>query len=276
MKAIPGLAISAVLMISVASAQSPQRIEAPGLSQAGQITFDAEGVPTVIGATDEDAAWLMGYAHASRRFFQMDSLRRIASGTLAELLGPDALAQDVQVRTLGLRRAAQRSWHQAGPELRAQLRAYANGVNAWLARNPLPLEYGALELSTASPWTAVDSLSIGKLLAYQLSFDLEIAQTLRLGAYQQAGEAAGFNGNALFFVDTHRSAPPDARASLPDFLTAPAALDAKAAAMQGVFDLPLFDPALLELARDYRDAIADNPVLAPQLKRRENRAGSNW
>lgn len=271
-----GLAVSAVLMAGSASAQSLQRIEAPGLSQPGHITFDAEGVPTVVGATDEDAAWLMGYAHASRRFFQMDTLRRIASGTLAELVGPDALMQDVQVRTLGLRRAAQRSWSQAGPELSAQLRAYANGVNAWLQQNRLPLEYGALELTAAEPWTAVDSLSIGKLLAYQLSFDLEIAQTLRLGAYQQAGQAAGFDGNALFFVDTHRSAPPDARASLPDFLTAPAALDAKAEALQGRFDVPMLDPAMLELARDYRDAIADNPVLAPQLKRRESRAGSNW
>lgn len=289
MNAMPSMRVRLLALALAATvtgplpAQTPaadSTIQAPGLSQSGQIHFDAEGVPTVIAASDEDAAWLMGHAHASRRFFQMDMLRRVAGGTLAELLGPEALKQDIQVRTLGLRRAAQASWNQATPELRAQLKAYADGVNAWLAQNPLPLEYGALELSRAAPWTPLDSVSIGKLLAYQLSFDLEIAQTLRLGAYQQAGQAAGFDGNALFFVDTHRSAPPDARASLPDFLPEPAGSgpqnEALAKTAQPGAEVPLFDPELLALAGAYRDEIASNPVLAPQLKRRERRAGSNW
>src|SRR5690606_2204731 len=128
-------------------------------------------------------------------FFQMDTLRRGASGTVAELVGAAGLAQDIQVRTLGLRRAAWETWAKYPAELRGQLTAYAHGVNAWLATHPLPVEYGALELTSADPWTPVDSVVIGKLLAYQLSFDLEIDYTIRLGAYQQAGAAAGFDGN---------------------------------------------------------------------------------
>lgn len=271
------LAIASIFGVSSAQAMT---IEAPGLSQPGTITYDAEGIPTVTAATDEDAAWLMGYTHANTRFFQMDTLRRGASGTAAELVGPAGLSQDIQVRTLGLRRAAWETWAKSTPELRSQLKSYADGVNAWLATNPLPIEYGALELTSADPWTPVDSVVIGKLLAYQLSFDLEIDYSLRLGAYQQAGAAAGFDGNALFFVDTHRSAPPDARVSIPDFVPgggegASMAKSAAANPMSAPYAAPL-DASLLELAQTYRDQIADNPIIAPHLKRREDRAGSNW
>lgn len=275
------LAIASILGASLVQAAP---IQAPGLSQPGTITYDADGIPTVTAATDEDAAWLMGYNHARTRFFQMDTLRRGASGTAAELVGPGGLAQDIQVRTLGLRRAAWETWAKYPAELRAQLTSYAHGVNAWLATHPLPVEYGALELTSADPWTPVDSVVIGKLLAYQLSFDLEIDYSIRLGAYQQAGQAAGFDGNALFFGDTHRSAPPDARASIPDFVPGGGNASAAAAGNAGGAKSAdggdpisaLLDPSLLALAESYRDQIADNPIIAPHLKRREDRAGSNW
>ena len=269
------LAVAAVFGVSMAQAAT---IQAPGLSQPGTITYDDQGVPTVTAATDEDAAWLMGYQHASTRFFQMDTLRRGASGTVAELVGSAGLAQDIQVRTLGLRRAAWETWAKLSPELTAQLKSYADGVNTWLATHPLPIEYGALELTSADPWTPVDSVVIGKLLAYQLSFDLDIDYTLRLGAYQQAGAAAGFDGNALFFGDTHRSAPPDARRSIHDFpyganIGSDTVVSAKAMSMPEASTL---DPAMLQLAQNYRDQIADNALIAPHMKRREDRAGSNW
>ena len=69
---------------------------------------DRFGVPHISARNDHDVYFMQGYVHAGDRFFQMDASRRQASGTLAELLGPDALPGDVQLRTLGLRRAAAR------------------------------------------------------------------------------------------------------------------------------------------------------------------------
>ena len=190
---------------------------AAGLRAPGTITYDREGVPVIQAANDLDAAYLLGYAHARDRFFQMDYFRRVPSGTLAELLGPAALANDVQLRTLGLRRAAFASWVALGDEPRGILKAYADGVNFWLSTNPLPPEYGAIETTRALAWSPVDSIVMAKLLAFQLSFDLDTDFTIKLGAYQQAGQAAGFNGAALFFEDTHRSQPGDNRVSIPGF-----------------------------------------------------------
>jgi penicillin amidase len=262
-------ALALSLLAVTAGPVLAQALAGPGLRSGGSISYDAEGVPTVTAAYDEDAAWLMGYAHARDRFFQMDLLRRTGSGTLAELVGPSVLPQDVEIRTLGLRRAAWATWAKLSPELSGQLKSYADGVNYWLSTNPVPLEHQALELSSADRWTPVDSLVIGKLLAFQLSFDLEIDYTLKLGAYQAAGAAGSFNGTALFFEDTHRVAPPDGRISIPGFLTA----------QKSEVELPATpatDPRALALAQRYLGRIGDNPVIAPQLKRRENRAGSNW
>ena len=270
-RSVLALSVAVVLGWSSAASAQAQPLPGPGLKAAGSISYDAEGVPTVVAASDEDAAWLMGYAHARDRFFQMDLLRRTASGTLAELVGSTVLSQDVEIRTLGLRRAAWATWARLSPELSGQLKAYSDGVNAWLATSTLPIEYQGLELTTADRWSPIDSLSIGKLLAFQLSFDLEVEYTLKLGAYQQAGAAGGFNGTALFLEDTHRIAPPDNRISIPGFLAAAAEKDASDAPTTATLD-----PAALKFAQRYLDRIADNPVIAPHLKRRENRAGSNW
>src|SRR6478752_2342823 len=96
------LAVAAVL----SGAASAEPIKAPELKAAASIAVGVEGIPLIKAQNEHDLAFLQGYAHARDRFFQMDYSRRGASGTIAELLGQPALANDVQTRTLGLRRAA--------------------------------------------------------------------------------------------------------------------------------------------------------------------------
>src|SRR5690606_20365140 len=66
-----------------------------------------------------------------------------------------------------------------------------------------------------------------------------------------------------------------ARQSIHDFTPGGAAAAVAKVISEAPSATPL-DPGLLELARSYRDQIADNPIIAPHLKRREDRAGSNW
>jgi penicillin G amidase len=182
----------------------------PGLEAPAQIVRDGLGVPHIYAKSERDAYFLVGYVQAQDRLFQMDQSRRQASGTLAELLGSGALASDVQLRTLGLRRAAERSLDAISEESVHGLGAYSNGVNAWLNNNPLPSEYAALELTKAQvpAWTPLDTMAVTKLLAFGLSFGLEdIDNTQRLVAYQTAGAQLGFDGDELFFEDVMRSEP---------------------------------------------------------------------
>jgi penicillin amidase len=51
-------------------------------------------------------------------------------------------------------------------------------VNAWVTQHSLPTEYGLLGLTRFEPWSALDSVAIGKLIGFQLSFEDDIGPTL--------------------------------------------------------------------------------------------------
>ena len=159
------IALSVALSLSVArttfaddsAAGAPQPLA--GLREAARVTVDEEGIAHVRAHNDHDLYFMQGWVHTGERLFQMDYNRRLASGTVAELLGTAASPTDVQLRTLGLRRSAQRSYDAASPFYRAALDAYTEGVNARLAvLTALPPEYGAVHLTKVAPWTPVDSV----------------------------------------------------------------------------------------------------------------------
>jgi penicillin amidase len=254
----------------------------PGVFAQVSTRRDTWDIPHIFGKNDRDALYALGRAHARDRFFQMDVLRHRFSGTLAEMVGKDALESDVELRTLGLRRAASASLPVLSQESKVWLEAYARGVNSWILdpANPLPPEYGVLELTRASihPWTALDSVTIAKGLAFALSFDLtDIDITIALTAFQTAGAAGGFDASTLFTEDVYRFQPFDPTTTLPashppDYqnpggpmteekrLLSPKALSAKTAA----------------LARRYREKAARVPLLRSALERRQQGLGSNW
>jgi penicillin amidase len=257
-------------------------ISAPGMSAPGTLVYDSLGMPTITAATDNDVAFLQGYAQAKARFFEMDFNRRAVGGTLAELVGQGALANDVQSRTLGLRRAALASWQAMDDGTRGWLQAYANGVNYWLQTTPsLPLEYQALSLTKAQPWTPLDTISVGKGLAYQLSFDSsKVQNTIAFAAYQKAAASAKVDPVALYFGDTHRFAPPDSTVTIPGFQPGATSGTAITAALQATIGSTAVQPApisaqTLKLAQGWLAKVANHPLIAPTLRSRAGREGSN-
>ena len=273
------LAIS--LALAAPASSQPRAIPLDGLRDEAKIVWDGHGIPHIFTRNDTDLAFMMGYVHAQDRFFQMDSSRRLFSGTLAEILGGPALPTDVQLRTLGLRRGAEETWAAASRATKIWLEAYAAGVNAYLANNPLPPEYTFLEISRRGVprWTPVDSLAIGKGLAFGLSFDLDdIDRTISLGVFQQAGAVGGFDGTALFFEDLFRSAPFDPTVSIP---AAPGASVGASRSDGNTLEAArrlsqVIQPKTLELALRYREQLDQIPALSFALSRNDVDRGSNW
>ena len=140
----------------------------PGLSAPVRVLFDARGVPHVRAATERDAWRVLGWLHAGDRFFQMETRRRAALGTLSELVGPGALEYDVDARRAGHARMAERDEETLSPGLRESLEAYAQGVSAYMAAHARPLELVALG-DEPRPWTVRDSLAFGRLMLAGLS-----------------------------------------------------------------------------------------------------------
>jgi penicillin amidase len=143
----------------------------PLLQQAVRVERDGHGIPHVIAASEHDAAFGLGYAHAQDRLWQMEVNRRIAAGRLAEILGPAALDTDRFLRTLGIRRAAERIYAGFDDENRTLADAYAAGVNAFLATRggPLPVEFVLTRAPAPEPWTAVDSIGWSLIMAWDLA-----------------------------------------------------------------------------------------------------------
>lgn len=141
--------------------QTGGEIAAP-VSGPATISRDARGVPHIQATTWQDAIFLQGFATAQDRMWQMDALRRLAGGELAEVIGRTALSTDEEAHRLRLGRIAEEQEKALRPEDRELLDAYARGVNFYLEtyRGRLPLEFTLLNYSPR-PWTRKDTLLCG-------------------------------------------------------------------------------------------------------------------
>jgi penicillin amidase len=138
--------------------QTSGEIAAPITTRA-TVTRDALSVPHIAAASWDDAIFLQGYVTAQDRMWQMDAIRRLAAGELAEVIGPSALDQDKDSRRLRLSRIAEAQAKTLTPETKAIFAAYARGVNYYLEthRDRLPLEFTLLNYSPR-PWRIEDTL----------------------------------------------------------------------------------------------------------------------
>src|SRR5215831_15004202 len=94
-----GALIGGLLWYSLPS--SDQLAMIPGLSESVSITMDKDGIPRIQAASETDAAAALGFVHAQDRMFLLEVMRRSASGRLSELVGPQALPFDREMRILG-------------------------------------------------------------------------------------------------------------------------------------------------------------------------------
>ena len=135
-------------------------IRLPGLGEQAEVIYDANGIPHIRAATVDDAYFLLGFVHARDRMFQMDFARRLASGTLSEVVGERTLPIDRMARTLGMERNAERILARLPEDAVAILNAYTAGINAWLATRSgaLPPEFVMLGYEP-KPWQPKDSLA---------------------------------------------------------------------------------------------------------------------
>jgi len=163
-----------------------------GLAGPVEILRDRYGIPHISAGSMEDACFALGYVHAQDRLWQMEMSRRIAAGRVAEIVGAAGLETDRFLRTLGVRRAAEANLRSIDSDARAALEAYAAGVNAFLASDPvLPPEFW-LTGAHPEPWSPVDSIAWTKMMAWELGGNwrsellrMRLAKTLPMARINQ-------------------------------------------------------------------------------------------
>ena len=168
----PVLEAGAALLSRDRLPQLDGRLSFNNLQHPVEILRDRWGIPHIFAESVHDLLFAQGFVHAQDRLWQMDFNRRLVAGRLAEVLGVEALSVDRWIRVLGLRRVSDQEAGLLDQGLQGLLEAYANGVNARIAQGHFPVEFMLLGYQP-EPWSAVDSLSWSKMIAWMLSGNWE-------------------------------------------------------------------------------------------------------
>lgn len=113
------------------------------LSEKVEIHFDAIGVPHINAQNQQDAYRALGYVHAQDRLWQMELIRRIAAGRLAEIFGEKLIETDTFMSGLGIEESAQETIQnlEKQSEMYQLSMAYLEGVNQYIAEGQTPIEF---------------------------------------------------------------------------------------------------------------------------------------
>ncbi len=164
-----------------------RELEIAGLEGDVHVVRGEQGIPHIYAESAGDLFFAQGYVTAHDRLFQMDLLRRLAAGRLAELFGSardDAIASDLEARMHMREPLAEETLAEleASGDPRDEgvlemLERYADGVNAYadaLGAGDESLHEAVTELwdpDALKPWRPVDSLVLGRFMAFDLSYD---------------------------------------------------------------------------------------------------------
>ena len=156
------------------------------VAQAAEAGRDELGIPHIQAKTLDDALFVQGYVTAEDRMFQMDVMRRMAAGELAEVFGTGGLESDIEARRLRLRRTAEEVYTAMPSADKAALVDYARGVNAYIESHHgrFGFEFTVLRYDPR-PWSVVDSILTGlnmhRALTHLWKLKIEKQEMLRGG-----------------------------------------------------------------------------------------------
>ena len=176
---LSGLALLGLIVVATLGlawwwqARLPQRsgeLPLTGLKAPVQVRYDDFGVPHIRAGSETDLYRALGYVHAQDRLFQMEILRRLARGELADILGPKLVDTDRLFRSLAIRHHADAYAARLDPAAPSTvaLQAYLDGVNQYQANRPAPIEFALLGIPKR-PFTMADTASVAGYLAYSFA-----------------------------------------------------------------------------------------------------------
>ncbi len=132
------------------------------LDGAVTIHWDAHQIPFIEAASDDDLAVALGAVHAHLRLAQMEMLRLLSQGRVAEVIGPLGVELDRALRLFGFGRAVPAIIAGLAPETRRWAEGFLRGVNAVAATAAPPPEFALLGIAPEA-WTLSDLFTAARL-----------------------------------------------------------------------------------------------------------------
>ncbi|MEQ8281633.1 MAG: acylase [Parvibaculum sp.] len=151
---IVGIALTVLAVILIRGAiEAPGRIDpAPLIERAADydvlIRRDEWGVPHILGTTDADAAFGVGFAHAEDDYATIEEVAIATRGKLASVKGEKAAVSDYLVHLMRVWATVDARYeNDLSAEVRRVIEAYADGVNYYAVLNPDRVVPGFLPLT---------------------------------------------------------------------------------------------------------------------------------
>jgi penicillin G amidase len=122
-------------------------ISLAGLSNPVTVKYDDFGIPHIYAQNQSDAYFALGYLQAQERLFQMEMIRRVATGTLAEIFGAEFVDVDKLFRTLGFAKKSDdfaKIFAENEPVYKQAALSYFKGINAYVDNGPTPIEFSVI------------------------------------------------------------------------------------------------------------------------------------
>lgn len=140
------------------------------IEQPVVVRWNAHQVPFIEADNDHDLAVALGLVHAHLRVGQIELMRRVAQGRVAEMIGPIGFEFDQLLHTLDFGRAVPAILAALPPATRDWLEAFVRGLNHYLTRvRPLPIEFEQFDLRP-EPWSVADILTLGRLASADVNW----------------------------------------------------------------------------------------------------------
>ncbi|MFA5817608.1 MAG: penicillin acylase family protein, partial [Bacteroidales bacterium] len=145
-------------------------VKLSGLTAEVTVIRDSFAIPHIYAENEHDLYLAVGYSMAQDRLWQMDLLRRLTQGRLAEIFGEKLVDADMLFRSLRFTEKSRRIFNKADANMRNSIESFAEGVNQFIqqAGSKLPPEFGLLGYKP-EPWLPEHSLNLIGYMAWDLS-----------------------------------------------------------------------------------------------------------
>ncbi|GAB3022515.1 penicillin acylase family protein [Spirosoma pulveris] len=173
-----------------------------GLQQPVEIIRDRWGVNHIYAKNEHDLFFAQGYSAAQDRLFQLETWRRQATGTVAELLGPQEVKRDIGTRLFRYKPNATPAdidkellhYHPHGPQI---VKAFVAGINAYVTEilktpEKLPFEFRVLDTKPGL-WTPEVVISRHQGLMYNVREELNYGRLVKLIGAEKLRELQWFH-----------------------------------------------------------------------------------
>ena len=140
------------------------------LEEEVTVYFDTYGVPHIFADNEVDAYRALGYVQAQDRLWQMEIIRRIAAGRLAELFGKDLVKTDKLFRGMGIEASAAKTIQNTDSTSQTFLlsQAYLDGINQYIDKGKLPIEFKLIGVETEH-YTLKDIYNVFGFMAFSFA-----------------------------------------------------------------------------------------------------------